>query len=264
MSLENTGLPLRRCALVACAAILLTVQGCAVRPVAQEHPAAYFEVERTPIGGPGGWDFLTFDPARGRLFISRGDRVQVWDARSRKVVGQIEGTSGVHGVALAPELNRGFTSNGRANSVSVFDLGDLHAVKTIAIAGVNPDAILYEPRLKRIYTFNGRSHDMTVIDAVGLRVVAQVALGGKPEVPVSDGQGHLFVNIEDTAQLVAIDEATNQVRSRWPLSPCEEPTGLAIDVAHQRLFSACANHRMIVTDARSGRAVASPVGSSHG
>ena len=126
----------------------------------------------------------------------------------------------------------------------------------IDVPGLNPDAILYGPVFKRVYTFNGRSRDVTVIDAVGLRVLSTIALGGKPEVAVTDGAGHIFVNLEDTAEIVMIDEATSQVRSRWPLAPCAEPTGLAIDAEHRRLFSVCANQTMVVLDATTGRLVA--------
>lgn len=241
--------------------VILFLPGCAGAPVAGGPSSRYEVVERFRIGGPGGWDYLTFDPARQRLFIPRGDRVQVWDVGTGKVTGEIAGTAGVHGVALAQDLNRGFTSNGRANTVTVFGLDDLKAIRTVAIAGINPDAILYEPGFKRVYAFNGRSKSMTVIDAVSLEVLADVGLGGKPEGAVSDGAGHVFVNVEDTAELVAIDQSTNAVRARWPLAPCTNPTGLAIDVAHARLFSVCDNGKMVIVDARSGRHVAAvPIG----
>jgi YVTN family beta-propeller protein len=236
----------------------ILLQGCAAAPIA---PVRYEVVERIRVGGAGGWDYLTFDQIRHRLFIPRGDRVQVWDANSGKVTSEIAGTAGVHGVALAQDLNRGFTSDGRANTITVFGLDDLKVVKTIAIAGINPDAILYEPGFKRVYAFNGRSKSMTVIDAVSLEVLGDIAMGGKPEGAVSDGAGHVFVNIEDTGELLSIDQATNQVRARWPLAPCTNPTGLAIDVVHQRLFSVCDNGKMVIIDSRSGRLVATvPIG----
>jgi YVTN family beta-propeller protein len=218
-------------------------------------------VERTTIGGAGGWDFITLDQPHHRLFIARSDRVQVWDTDSKKVVGEIAGTAGVHGVALAQALDRGFTSNGRANTVTVFSLTDLHVLSTIPVSGANPDAILYEPTSKRVYTFNGRSGDITVIDAVSLKVLATIAVGGKPEVAVSDGDGHIFVNMEDSAELLKIDQSQNKILARWPLAPCAGPTGLAIDRLHQRLFSACDNRTMVVLDAVSGRRVATvPIG----
>jgi YVTN family beta-propeller protein len=235
--------------------------GCAGPTPAVDAIAGGATTERYVIGGAGGWDFLTFDAVGQRLFITRGDRVQVWSAQTRRVVAEIAGTSGVHGVALAADLNRGFTTNGRANTVSVFALDALRITNTIDIEADNPDAILYDPALKRVYAFNGRSANMTVIDAVGLTVIATVPLGGKPEVAVTDGQGHVFVNIEDTAELVVVDQASNRVQARWSLQPCLEPTGLAIDVAHRRLLSVCANHKMVIIDASSGRLVGEvPIG----
>jgi len=213
------------------------------------------------IGGAGGWNFITFDAQHQRLFISRSDRVQVWGAKTKQVESEIAGTSGVHGIALASDLQLGFTSNGRSNSVSVFRLGDLKVTDTIDVQALNPDAILYEPAFKRLYTFNGRSADTTVIDAVGLKVLSKIALGGKPEVAVSDGAGRLFVNLEDTSEIVVIDEAKSEVRARWPLAPCTEPSGLAIDVAHKRLFSVCSNQLMVILDSETGRVVAQvPIG----
>ncbi|MGE5615586.1 MAG: YncE family protein, partial [Bacillota bacterium] len=189
--------------------------------------------------------------------------MQVWSAKSKQVVGEIRDTAGVHGVALAHDLHRGFTSNGRANTVTVFDLGDLHTIKTIPVGGTNPDDIIYEPRSRRVYAFNGRSGSASVIDAERLEVVANIPLGGKPEAAVSDGAGHVFVNIEDTAELAVLDEASNRVVSRWPLAPCADPTGLAIDAAHGRLFSVCRNRQMVIVDAASGRHVATvPIGGS--
>jgi YVTN family beta-propeller protein len=229
-----------------------------VLPVAQADTDSndFAVVERNTIGGAGGWDFITVDQPHHRLFISRSDRVQVWDTLNKKIVAEIAGTAGVHGVVLAQDLDRGFTSNGRANTVTVFSLTDLRVVRTIPVSGENPDAILYEPKLKRVYTFNGRSGNVTVIDAVDLKVLATIALGGKPEVAVSDGAGHIFVNMEESAELVVIDQNQNSVQTRWPLAPCTGPTGLAIDTLHQRLFSVCDNHTMAILDAQSGRQVA--------
>jgi YVTN family beta-propeller protein len=251
----------RRGALALAAGAALVLDGCAGPAPAVGALGDGAHIERFVIGGAGGWDFLTFDPVGRRLFITRGDRVQVWSAQTQRLVAEIAETSGVHGVALAPDLNRGFTTNGRANTVGVFALDDLRMTNTIEVQGQNPDAILYDPRLKRIYAFNGRSASMTVIDAIGLTVIATVPLGGKPEVAVTDGQGHVFVNIEDTAELVVIEQASDRVQARWPLHPCQEPTGLAIDVAHARLLSVCANHMMVIVDASSGRLVAAvPIG----
>lgn len=237
-------------------ALLLVIQGCATTLTPHPRAIDYVVAESITIGGPGGWDFVTFDPSRQRLFIARADRVQVWSADSKRVVGEIPGTPGVHGAALAQDLKRGFTSNGRANTVTVFGLDDLQVMETIDIPGQNPDAILYEPNLKRVYTFNGRSADVTVIDATTLKVVATIPVGGKPEGAVSDGSGHIFVNIEDTAELAIIDAAANKVQFRRTLAPCTNPTGLAIDKSHYRLFSVCDKHKMVILDPRSGRQVA--------
>lgn len=212
--------------------------------------------EEIPVGGAGGWDFIAFDPSSHQLFISRGDRVQVWSAATHRLAGDIAPTEGVHGIAFAPELRRGFTTNGKSNSVTVFDLDSLKVQDRISVPGVNPDALLYEPVFNRVYVFNGRSHDAVVLDARSLKVLATVPLGGKPEVGVSDPTGRVFVNIEDTSELVAIDPASYRVNARWSLAPCEEPTGLAIDAKRARLFSTCANQRMAVVDANTGALVA--------
>jgi YVTN family beta-propeller protein len=235
------------------------LQGCVSNPAARE---LHFDLaERSLIGGQGGWDFITFDAAAQRLFIARSDRVQVWSASQRRLIGEIGGTAGVHGVALAPGLERAFTSNGASNSVTVFSLHDLKVLATIPVPGSNPDAILFEPKFARVYTFNGRSHDATVIDARTMQVIASIPLAGKPEVAVSDAQGNVYVNIEDTSELARIDPVTNSVVSRWPLHPCEEPTGLAIDTVRNRLFSVCANRTMVISDPNRKEVVASvPIG----
>jgi YVTN family beta-propeller protein len=252
---------LRRHFPVVSAAMLILIQGYAAPLDSRPGPSSYAVAARITIGGGGGWDFITLDQFRRRLFITRSDRVQVWSLESKQVVGEIEGTAGVHGVALAEDLKRGFTSNGRSNTVTVFDVETLKVIETISVPGDNPDAILYEPKFKRVYCFNGRSADVTIIDAVDLKVLANVALGGKPEVAVSDGAGHVFVNVEDTAELVVIDQRANEVQARWPLDPCTNPTGLALDVLHRRLFSVCDNHKMAILDAQSGRRVAiMPIG----
>jgi YVTN family beta-propeller protein len=217
---------------------------------------SYKVAKRLEIGGDGGWDYLTFDADGHRLFLSRSTRVMVVDTESGKAVGEIPDTPGVHGIALAPDLGRGFVSNGRDNSVSVFDLKTL-AVSTKVKTGENPDAILYEPSTHRVFAFNGRSGDATAIDGGSGTVAGTVPLGGKPEFAVSDG-GRIFVNVEDKAEIVAIDAKELRVLSRWPLKPCEEPTGLAIDREHGRLFAGCGNHMMAIVDAKTGKVLATP------
>lgn len=205
------------------------------------------------LGGAGGWDYLTMDSAKKRLFISRATRVDVVSVESGKLLGSIPDTQGVHGIALAPALKRGFTSNGRANSVTAFDLDTLKVIKEAKVSGQNPDAILYEPSGKHVFTFNGASKDVTVLDASSLAVVATIPVPDKPEFAAQDGHGQIFVNIEsDPGQMVVIDTQKLTVKSTWPLPGCNSPSGLAIDRAHRRLFSVCDGKVMAVTDAVSG------------
>ena len=219
---------------------------------------ADYKVTKTwKLGGDGGWDYLTADSAGHRLFIARATRVMVVDTESGKQVGEIPETAGVHGVALVPEIGRGFTSNGREDTVSVFDLKSLAVEKKIKV-GSGPDAILYDPFSKRVFTFNGKGHDTTAVDASKGEVVGKVELGGKPEFAATDEKGTVFVNIEDTSELVAFDPQKLTVKSRWKLADCEEPTGLAIDRKNRRLFAGCGNKKMAVVNADSGKVVASP------
>ena len=175
-------------------------------------------------------------------------------------MGDIPDTPGVHGIALAPEFGRGFVSNGREGTVSVFDLNSLKVLNKIKV-GENPDAILYDPASKRVFTFNGRSDDVTAIDAAKGEVVGTIKVDGKPEFAASDAKGEIFVNIEDKSELMALDPNKLEVKSRWPLAPCEEPSGLAIDRKHRRLFSGCGNKVMAIVDADSGKVVSTlPIG----
>lgn len=211
--------------------------------------------------GSDKWDYLAVDHERHRLFVSRATHVQVFDLEQGQPVGQISDTPGVHGIAIAEDLKRGFISNGKGDSVTVFDSETLAPISVIKISGRDPDAILYDTPSHRVYTFNGHSNDVTIIDARTAREVGKIALPGGPEFARSDGQGNLFVNIEDKALLVRIDISTNSVAATWPLSPCVEPTGLALDVAHHRAFSACHNERLIVTNSNDGARVAElPIG----
>jgi DNA-binding beta-propeller fold protein YncE len=225
-------------------------------------PAQYQLKEKYVLGGEGGWDYLTYDPAGKRLFISRSTRVQVVDPAKGTVIAEIPGTAGVHGIALAQDLGKGFTSNGGENAVTVFDLKTLKETAKIKTeGGVGPDAILYDPASKRVFTFNGRSQNATVIDADKGTLVSNIPLGGKPEFAAADGKGKVYVNIEDKSQLVAIDAKTATVANTWPLTGCEEPSGIAIDTKHHRLFSGCHNKVMAITDADSGKVIATvPIG----
>lgn len=230
--------------------LLLVTSGMAAAP-------GYHVIKTYKLGGDGGWDYLTIDAASRHLYISRGTHVIVIDADSGKPVGDIPDTPGVHGIALAPEFGRGFVSNGREGTVTVFDLKSLKALSKIKV-GDNPDAILYDPASKRVFTFNGRSDDVTAIDAAKGTVVGTIKVDGKPEFAASDEKGEVFVNIEDKSELMALDPNTLGVKARWPLAPCEEPSGLAIDRKHRRLFSGCGNKLMSVVDADSGKVIATP------
>jgi DNA-binding beta-propeller fold protein YncE len=206
------------------------------------------------IGGDGGWDYLSYDSASKRLFIARGQHVQVVDPVSGEVVGDIADTPGVHGIALAPELDKGFTSNGRDNSVTVFTTSTLKPLAKIQTpAGENPDFIAYDRVTQRVVAFNGRSHNASLIDAVGARLVGTVALAGKPEAAVADGRGTMFVDIEDTNQIQAINLKTGTVIASWPLAGCDEPAGLAIDPTTRRLFVGCHNKTLLVVNADDGK-----------
>ncbi len=229
---------------------LLTVQ-----PAQSAENIKFSLVNRYNIGGEGGWDLLTLDAKRHRLFISRSSHVQVMDADSGKLIGDIAGTEGVHGIALADDLNVGFTSNGKSNSVSVFDLTTLKVIETIKISGLNPDVILYEPVSKHIFTFNGRSANATVIDAISRKEINTINLPGKPELAVSNNAGNVFVNIEDKNEIVVIDSGSSKVLKSFPLGSGVEPTGLSIDKEHNRLFSVCANKKMVILDSETGRVV---------
>ena len=228
------------------------------------HPApARAEIHllrKATLGGEGGWDLLTLDGAAHRLYISRGSHVMVVDSDKLSVVGDVPDTPGVHGVAVVPNLGRGFTSNGRDTSATIFDLKTLRVLQRVRV-GLQPDAIVYDPASRRVFTLNGGSNDATAIDAATGAVAGTVALGGRPELPACDGQGRMYVNLEDSSQVVVVDTHTLQVLARWPLAPGESPTGLALDAGHGRLFSACANRQLAVLDTHTGAVVARvPIG----
>jgi DNA-binding beta-propeller fold protein YncE len=221
----------------------------------------YAVASRIVIGGEGGWDILTCDAPGRRLFVSHATHVVVVDIRGDSVIGDIPNTPGVHGIALAPDVGRGFTSNGRDSSVTVFDLKTLAVLANVKLPARNPDEIIYDPASRRVFTFNGGSANAIALDAKTNQVVGTVPLDGKPEFAVVDGAGHLWVNLEDSSAVVELDTRKLQVIARWPLAPGEEPTGLALDRAHHRLFSACGNQMLVVLDAASGRRIATvPIG----
>jgi DNA-binding beta-propeller fold protein YncE len=223
--------------------------------------ASGYHVAKTfQIGGDGGWDYVNFDATSHRLYIARATRVMVVDVESGKLVGELPDTNGVHGVAIVSKLGRGVTSNGKDNSATIFDLNSLKPIATVK-TGEKPDAILYDKFSGFVLTFNGGSNSATVIDVEKAEAVATIALPGRPETGVSDGNGKVYLNLEDIAHIVVIDMKANKVVSDWKLEGCEEPTGLAMDKKNHLLFSGCHNQVMPILNADSGKQLATlPIG----
>lgn len=219
----------------------------------------YEIINHFKAGGNDGWDFLTMDNKRHQLLVTRGGNVQVIDVLSGKLLTTLTDFHGSHGIAIADDL--GFITNGKSNSVAVIDLNALKPIKNINVTGTGPDAIIYEPLLKRVYTMNHKSGNITVIDAINLKVICTIQALGELEVAVTDGKGKVFVNSEETGEVVVIDTHSSKMEAHWKLGACEGPTGLAIDSKHNRLFSVCANHKMVVVDSNSGKLIAElPIG----
>lgn len=235
----------------------------ALGPCAWGHAASaarYRLAGQFKLGGEGGWDYMTYDAGGRRLFIAHGARVSVVDPTNGTLIAEIP-ADGVHGVALAPDLGRGFISNGKGDSVTVFDLKTLKPLSEIKVSGTNPDCILYEPATKTVLAFNGRSKNVSLIDAEKGAETGVLALPGKPEFAAADGKGTAFVNIEDKSELAVIDVAKSSVTALWPLTGCEEPSGLSIDRQGRRLFAGCHNKTMAVVDADTGKVVSTlPIG----
>jgi len=229
---------------------------------AQAQGATQYRVtHQVHVPGDEGWDYLTFEQGGHRLFIAHGTQVQVVDTEQLAVTGAIADTPGVHGVALAPDVGHGYISAGRSSTIVVFDLVSLARLKEIKSTGENPDAIIYDAPTHRVFAFNGRGRNATVIDAKTDEVVGTIALDAKPEFAVSDGKGHVYVNLEDRNSLAQIDPQRQAVTAVWKIDGCEEPSGLAMDVQGQRLFAGCSNKVMAVVDATSGRTLGTaPIG----
>ncbi len=226
-------------------------------------PVEYKLKQKFTIGGEGGWDYLTYDPVGKRLFISRGTRVQVVDTEKGTVTAEIANTPGVHGIALAQDQNKGYTSNGRENTVTVFDLKTLKETSRIKLpdGDTNPDAIVYDAASKRVFTFNGRSKNATAIDATNDTVVGSIPLHGKPEFAAADGKGMIYVNIEDTNEIQAIDSKKGTVTNSWPITGCEEPSGMGMDTKSRRIFSGCHNKVVAVFNPDAAKVVTTvPIG----
>jgi len=220
-------------------------------------PTGYRVIKTISVSGDEGWDYLTVDAQARRVYISHGSHVVVMDADSYALVGDIPDTQGVHGIALANDLGRGFVSDGRANSATIFDIKSLQTIGIVK-TGANPDAIVYDSATRQVFTMNGRSANATAIDAAKGTVTGTLALGGKPEFAVADGQGSVFANIEDKSELVQFDARKLAITNRWKLAPCEEPSGLAMDRKGRRLFVGCRNKMMAVINADTGLVVATP------
>lgn len=247
------------------ALLVLFITTASVSSVAAQTPAkpsasGYHLLKKIEVGGEGGWDYLIVDGAARRLYVSRGTRVMVFDADSGKSVGEIPDTPGVHGIAIVDDLGRGFTSNGRDGSVTIFELKTLKPIAKVKV-GTNPDAIIYDPASRRVFAFNRGSSDVSAIDAKTGEVAGLIALGGHPEFATADGKGMVFVNLDNKSEIVAIDSKKLEAKAHWTVAPGEDPSGMAIDRKHMRLFSVCGNKKMTVMDANSGKVIADlPIG----
>jgi len=219
--------------------------------------SGYKVIKTIPLGGEGGWDYVYVDSSARRVYISRGTHIVVMDADTYAVVGDIPDTQGVHGIAIASDLGRGFTSNGRSNDVTIFDLKTLKPIGNVK-TDANPDAIVYDPVSKRVFTFNGRGKNTTAINAADGTVAGTLPLGGKPEFAAVDGKGSVFVNNEDTSEIIEINAQKITETHRWPLAPCKSPSGLAMDTKNRRLYSVCDDKVSVVVNADTGKVVATP------
>lgn len=220
----------------------------------------YRTIKTQQLDGPPSWDYLTVDDAARRLYVSHSTEVEVLDADTLSIIGTIPSTPGVHGIALAREFNRGFITAGKADSVVIFDLQTLKTIGQVKV-GKKPDAIAYDPATKRVFAMNGDGESTTAINAADGTVAGTVPLGGGPEFAVSDGNGDLYVNLEDQTQLVRVDTRALHLKDRWPVVPCQAPSSLAFDPATRRLFLGCRSRVMAVVDADNGKVVTTyPIG----
>jgi len=242
-------------AILVLAAIILTAS-----VQAQTNPT-YKVIKKISVAGDAGWDFLTVDEVGQHLFLSHGNVVNVVDLKTDKTIATIEDTRGVHGIAIANDVNKGFITNGKDTSITVFDLKTFTALDKIKIKGLNPDAILYDAFTHHVFSFNAKSNDATVIDAKTNKIIETIKFDGNPEVAVTNGKGAIYVNIEEKSTIVVIDAKTLKIKNTWSLAPGEEPTGLAIDAKTDRLFSVCANKLMVIVNAENGKVITTlPIG----
>lgn len=221
---------------------------------------SYHITQKIPVAGQGGWDYLAVDESARRLYVSHGTQVEVLDVDSGAIVGKIANTPGVHGIAVAPELGRGFVSNGQSSTVTIFDLKTLNTISEVPV-GKKPDAIIYDPATSRVFAFNGDSNSATAIQAADGKVAGTVDLGGGPEFAVADGTGYVYVNAEDANLVLKINSRTLKVEQRWPTAPCASPSSIAMDRANRRLFIGCRSKVMAVMNADTGQVIATlPIG----
>ena len=222
--------------------------------------SGYHLIKKVKLGGTGGWDYLEVDPATHRLFISRGTHYIVVDPDQGKIIGDIPGSQRAHGIAFANEFNKGFTTDGHNGDSTIFDLTSLKVLDKVK-TDKDSDAVIYDPFSKRVFTFNGDANTASAIDAASGKVVSTFPLGGGPEFGASDGKGKIFVNLEDKSSLVKFDAKTLKIENTWPLAPCESPSGLAIDAAHEILVVGCHNKLMAFIDGNSGKVLGTvPIG----
>ncbi len=245
--------PARRCAQVAVACVITWAVPAA--PAHAEPAAEFHEVARWALGGDGGWDWLTVDAAARRVYIARATRVMVINADSGALVGEVPGLEGAHGVVVVAELGQGFATSGKTGEVIAFDLATLKVTGKVKV-GENPDALLYDRFTRKLFAFNGKGKNAVVVDPLKLSVVQTIALGGKPEFAVTDDTGRVFVNVEDTSELVVLKTETGKptaLDARYPLAPCQEPTGLAITPQPSKLLVGCGNRTAVVVDGKTGK-----------
>lgn len=228
---------------------------------AQAQKSEYQIAKSIQLTSDGGWDYLSVDEVNQKLYVSHSSQVNVVDLKTGAEIAVIPETAGVHGIAIANDLNKAFISCGRDSSVTVVDLTTFKLIAKVTGTGKNPDAILYDPFSKKVFTFNGRSSSSTVIDAVTLKIIATIPLAGKPEFSQADGKGKVYVNIEDKSLIAIINSVTMKVEKEWSIAPGEEPSGLALDNVNHRLFSVCGNKMMIISDAVAGKVITTvPIG----
>lgn len=221
----------------------------------------YKVLKKIKIGGEGGWDYAAFDSVNRRLYLSHSTQVEIVDVDKEQLIGTIPNTPGVHGIAFAYDLNKGYTSNGKDSSVTVFDLKTMQTLGKIQITGQNPDCIVYDPFTKQVFTFNGKSNNTTIIDAESGKVVSTIALIGKPEFAVTNGYGRIYVNIEDSNKIAVIDTKTKMINNYWDLDSGKEPSGMSYDLTYKRLFIGCGNQKLVIVNADNGQAKHSfPIG----